>query len=108
MRDSGMSKCSISFTGQTFGGSQVIEWEAQNAATGWGNFPWGFEAWGQETGLDLTIGTQPAPVVRIYLGRFAARNTFIQPIIIHKEAGEPTNIQAFTFAVRPYGERTTI
>jgi len=107
LRDNGMSKCKITFSGQTFGGSQVINWEANNMSTGWGYFPWGFETWGQETGLDLTIGTQPAPVIRIYLGRFAARNTYIQPIITHIEAGEPTNIQALAFAVRPYGERVT-
>ena len=107
LRDDGMSKCQITFSGQTFGGSQVVNWESQNLATGWGFFPWGFKAWGQETGLDLTTGTQPAPVVRIYLGRFAARSTFIQPQIVHAEAGEPTNIQALTFAVRAYGERVT-
>ena len=107
MRNSGMSKCEISFSGQTFGGSQVIEWEAQNASSGWGFFPWGFDVWGQESGLNLTIGTQPSPVVRIYLGRFQARNTFIQPIISHVEAGEQTNIQGMSFAARPYGERVS-
>lgn len=108
MRDNGMSKCTITFTGQTYGGSTEIEWNSQTIAAGWGNFPWGFEPWGQETGINLTTGTQPAPVVRIYVPPFQARNTFIQPIINHIQAGEPTNIQAFSFAVRPYGERLTI
>jgi hypothetical protein len=109
MRDNAMSKCEITFSGQTFGGSEVITWESPlSDAAGWGNFAWGFEPWGQETGLELTIGTQSAPVVRVFLGQFAARGTFIQPIITHSQAGEPTNIQAFSFAVRPYNERVTV
>ena len=108
MRDNGMSKCTITFTGQTYGGSSEVEWTSQTISSGWGNFPWGFEPWGQETGINLTTGTQPAAVVRTYIPPFQARNTFIQPIINHIRAGEPTNIQAFTFAVRPYGERISV
>lgn len=108
MRDNSMSKATITFTGQTYGGSTEITWTSQTISAGWGNFPWGFEPWGQETGIELTTGTQPAPVMRIYVPPFQARNTYIQPIISHIQAGEPTNIQAFSFAVRPYGERLSI
>jgi len=108
LRDNGMSKCTITFSGQTYGGSGEIEWNSQTLSSGWGQFPWGFEPWGQETGINLTTGTQPAPVVRIYIPPFQARNSFIQPIISHIQAGEPTNIQAFSFAIRPYGERLSI
>lgn len=108
MRDNAMSKCSITFSNQTFGGSEVINWVSPlSDAAGWGNFAWGFEPWGQETGLELTIGTQSAPIVRVLLGQFAARATYIQPTITHSLAGEPTNIQAFSFSVRPYNERVT-
>lgn len=108
MRDNGMSKAEITFTGQTFGGSTPIDWTGDIISGGWGNFPFGFEPWGQETGINLTIGTQPAPVMRVYIPPFQARNTFIQPIISHIQAGEPTNIQAISFAVRPYGERLSV
>jgi len=108
LRDNAISRCFITFSGQTYGGSDEITWLAQTSNAGWGNFPWGFEHWGQETGINLTVGTQPAAVIRIYIPAFQARNTFLQPIISHIEAGEPTNIQAFSFAVRPYGERLTI
>ena len=108
LRDNSMSKAEITFSGQTYGGSTVITWTSQTISAGWGSFPWGFEAWGQETGIELTTGTTPAPVMRIYIPPFQARNTFIQPIISHIQAGEPTNIQAFSFAVRPYGERLSI
>jgi hypothetical protein len=33
------------------------------------------------------------------------RGTYLQPIIAHDQAGEPLNIQALSFAIRPYGER---
>tara|TARA_R110002126_G_scaffold26967_1_gene90877 strand:+ start:1371 stop:4367 length:2997 start_codon:yes stop_codon:yes gene_type:complete len=108
LRDNSMSKAEITFSGQTYGGSTPITWTSQTINAGWGNFPWGFEPWGQETGIELTTGTTPAPVLRIYIPPFQARNTFIQPIISHIQAGEPTNIQAFSFAVRPYGERLSI
>jgi hypothetical protein len=108
LRDNSMSKAEITFTGQTYGGSTPITWTSQTINEGWGNFPWGFQPWGQETGIELTTGTTPAPVMRIYIPPFQARNTFIQPIISHIQAGEPTNIQAFSFAVRPYGERLSI
>jgi len=107
LRDNAMSKCTITFSGQTYGGSTEIDWSSQVLSAGWGNFPWGFEPWGQETGIELTQGTQPAPVIRVYVPPFQARNTFIQPIVTHIQAGEPTNIQAFSFAVRAYGERSS-
>jgi hypothetical protein len=107
LRDNAMSKATITFSGQTYGGSTEIAWTSQVLSAGWGNFPWGFEPWGQETGIQLTQGTQPAPVIRIYVPPFQARNTFIQPIISHIQAGEPTNIQAFSFVVRAYGERSS-
>ena len=108
MRDNGMSKATITFTGQTYGGSTQITWTSQTINAGWGSFPWGFEPWGQETGINLTTGTQPAPTMRIYIPPFQARNSFIQPIINHIQAGEPTNIQAVSFSVRPYKERLSI
>ena len=107
LRDNAMSKATITFSGQTYGGSTEISWTSQVLSAGWGNFPWGFEPWGQEIGIQLTQGTQPAPVIRIYVPPFQARNTFIQPIISHIQAGEPTNIQAFSFVVRAYGERSS-
>jgi hypothetical protein len=107
LRDNGMSKATVTYTGATYGGSEVVEWVSDLNTAGWGLFPWGFEPWGQETGINLTTGTQPAPIMRLYVPSFQARNTFLQPIIEHIQAGEPTNIQAFSFAVRPYRERVS-
>ncbi len=109
LRDNSMSRATFSFSGATFGGSEEIEWQSFSIAAdnGWGNFDWGFEDWGNETGINIVIGSQAAPIARVQIPARQARNTFIQPIIEHKLAGEPTNIQALSFTVRAYSARTT-
>ena len=102
-----MTKATISFTGYALGGSGEVVWESLLIFEGWGFFPWGFEPWGQGNGIDLSIGTTPAPVVRVLIPAFQARNTFIQAQIDHRKAGEPLNIQAVSYVVRPYEERVS-
>lgn len=107
MREPGMTRVTISYSGYTYGGSETVEWTTPLSDGGWGFSPWGFFPWGQDDAINLTFGTQPAPVVRTYVPRFQQRNTFIQPVFTHHEAGEPLNIQAVAFAVRAYMERVT-
>lgn len=110
LRDNSMSKATFTFAGATFGGSEEVNWQAPGSTTGdggWGNFDWGFEEWGNETGINLVVGSQAAPIARIQVPARQARNTYIQPIIEHNLAGEPTNIQALAFTVRAYSSRTT-
>ncbi len=107
IRNQNLSALTISFMGATYGGSEVTEWVSLLTNSGWGQFPWGFEPWGQQEAINLTIGTSPAPIVRTYVPQFQARNTFIQPYIVHTEAGEPLNIQSLSFSVRPYGQRVS-
>lgn len=106
-RDASCSRLSISFSGYTYLGSEVTDWQALEFLEGWGNFPWGFAPWGQQASIDLLSGSQAAPVCRIYVPRFQQRGTYIQPIIQNNIAGEPLNIQALSFAVRAYNERVT-
>ncbi len=107
LRDNSTSRLYITYTGNTFGSSEEVTWLSQLVLAGWGTFPWGFEPWGQTNVINLTIGTQPAPIIRVYIPKFQARNTFIQPVIEHREAGEPLNFQSLSYAVRAYGERVT-
>lgn len=107
LRNNAMTKALISFIGYALGGSGSTMWESLLIFEGWGFFPWGFEGWGQGNGIDLSIGTTPAPVVRVLVPAFQARNTFIQAEIQHHKAGEPLNIQAVSYVVRPYDERVT-
>lgn len=113
MKDENFSRSLISFTGYTYGGSEAVDWKAWEvndeggSSGGWGFAPWGFFPWGQEDGIAVTIGTQPAPVCRIYVPQFQQRTTFIQPVIVHSQAGEAINIQALNYAVRSYNERVS-
>jgi hypothetical protein len=106
-KNSAPSRLFLSFTNYTFGGSEEVEWQNLLVFEGWGLFPWGFAPWGQENGVRLSELTQPSGVCRIYVPKFAQRTTFIQPFIQHKIAGEQMNIQAISFAVRPYNERVS-
>lgn len=107
LRDNSVSRLTIFFVGDTYGGSENVVWESQLNAQGWGEFPWGFERWGQTEFINLTVGTQPAPIIRTYVPKFQARNTFIQAVLIHREGGEPLNLQSLSYAVRAYAERVS-
>lgn len=106
-RDESCTRLAITFTGYTFGGSEVTDWNALLNSEGWGEFPWGFEPFGQQTSITLLSGSQAAPVCRILVPRFQQRGTYIQPTLENTIAGEPLNIQALNFAVRAYNERVT-
>lgn len=107
-RNYAISALDISFSGYAFGGSQNVEWISSDTGDGWGNEPWGFFGWGQAEAVNLAIYTKPAPVIRVYVPIYQQRNTFLQPIIYHKQAGESLEIQAMAFTVRGYQERVSV
>lgn len=108
-RDNSCSRMTITFTGQTFGGSESVDWDASTLISqlGWGLQPWGIFPWGDQNGINLQQGSQAAPVCRIYIPRFQQRGTYIQAVLQNNTAGEPLNIQALAFTVRAYQERVT-
>lgn len=108
LRSNAISRLSITFTGPYFGGSDAVDWAPQSAGEGWGFDAWGFFGWGQEEGINLSFETKPAPIIRLYIPRFQQRNTYIQPVLDHAQAGESLEIQAIAFAVRAYKERVAI
>ena len=109
LRDNSISMLDVSFTNDSFGGSESTQWRAVNVATslGFGLFPWGFDAWGQAYGVDLNFQTTQAVPIRIYVPLFSQRGAFIQAVLTHATAGEPLNIQALGYQVRGYGERVS-
>lgn len=107
LRSPAIYRLKISYSGYTYGGSDETEWVSGVQSGGWGLEAWGFFGWGQSDAVDLTFGTDPAPVIRTYISRFQQRNTFLQPVLTHSESGEQLDIQAISFAVRPYQERVT-
>ena len=107
-RNYAITALDISFAGYAFGGSKNVTWLSEDTGDGWGNEPWGFFGWGQAEAVNLAIYTKPAPVIRVYVPIYQQRNTFLQPILSHSQAGESLEIQAMTFAVRPYQERVSV
>ncbi len=108
-RDNGVFKLTISFQNTYFGGSEATEWKRYlvQSTGGWGEFPFGFEGWGQEEGIDTPVATLPAPPIRIYIPQFAQRATFLKTMFEHAQACDPINIQALALSVRSYAERTS-
>lgn len=110
-RDTGATYLTLNFSGDTFGGSETLTWDASStnltSGSGWGFEPWGLFPWGEDQGINLTYNTQPSPILRTYVPRFAQRSTFIQPQIVHAVAGERIGIQEIGYSVRGYGERVS-
>lgn len=106
-RDNSVTQLAITFSGDTYGSSESTTWNSLLTSNGFGNFPFGFDAWGNEDGVNIQRITSPAPVCRIYVPRFQQRGTYIQPLLVHSRAGEAINLQAMTFSVRAYAERSS-
>jgi hypothetical protein len=105
-----ISELEISYAGGYLSNSESVMWDLVDvigAFGGWGALPWGFFGWGLSDGISSQYTTEAAAVIRTYVPRFAQRNTFIQAILKHKQAGESIDIQALSFAVRAYNERVS-
>ena len=109
-RTANLSRMKITFQGQSFGGSGEIDWidtVVTGGVGGWGFSPWGFFPWGLTDSIQAKVLTEPAPVIRIYVPLFQQRNTFIQTVMKHQEAGESVDIQAMSWSLRKYEERVS-
>lgn len=97
----------IYFYGDIFLGSGEINWTSLFKNQGFGYFPFGFDFFGQGYGIDLPVGTAPAPICRVYVPIQQQRGTYIQTVINHNIAGEAIYLQAQSWSVRGYGERVS-
>lgn len=111
LRQAAITDVTITFGGAYFGSSEITKWSLANisseGSTGWGYSPWGFFPWGLSQGIKLSAGTRAASIIRTYVPRFAARNTFIQAQFQHNVAGQPMLVQALVFVCRGYGSRVS-
>lgn len=109
-RSQNITRLRVTFQGASFGGSEEAIWSDANvlgSVGGWGFAPWGFFPWGQAETLEAKVVTEPAPVVRLYVPLFQQRNTFIQTVLNHTEAGESMDIQSISWSIRQYKERVS-
>jgi hypothetical protein len=74
---------------------------------GWGELEWGNFPWGGEASIQRVYTTQPSVILRTYVPREVFIGTFIQPILDHKVAGEPLELQAISLFAKPVTQRTS-
>jgi len=109
-RDNSFTFADINFANNVYGASITTSWRTANVrqvGAGWGSLPWGFFPWGLDNTINLDYNTQASTPVRIYIPLEAQRGNWIQAVIEHRMGAEQMNIQAFSYAVRGYGERVT-
>lgn len=75
--------------------------------TGWGVSEWGLFPWGGQPALNNDYYTRPAVILRMYCPKEVFVGTFIQPIIEHRVAGEPFDLQSMSLFSQPVTNRTT-
>lgn len=74
---------------------------------GWGELEWGGFPWGGDASIQRVYTTQPSVILRTYVPREVFIGTFIQPILDHKVAGEPLELQAISLFAQPVTQRTS-
>lgn len=74
---------------------------------GWGRPAWGNFPWGGGISTAKEFYTRPSVSLRTYIPALAAYGTFIQPIIVHRVAGEPLEIQNLALESSVVTQRTT-
>lgn len=74
---------------------------------GWGRPPWGNFPWGGGISTARDFYTRPAVSLRTYIPALAAYGTYLQPIIRHRVAGEPLELQNVAIESQVVTQRTT-
>jgi len=108
------SALTVNFSNDAFPGTSPTFWNSKVGSArlpinfgGWGQQPWGDFPWGGGTSIEREYNTSPAVVMRIYVPKETFCGTFIQPIIVHKVAGEPLEIQSMSLFNQLVSPRTT-
>jgi hypothetical protein len=107
----------LSFASDTYGSSEIAQWESKFDNQTWGQFAWGCQSWGAEKynylgaidadtkGLDYR--TSPAPICRIYVPKLGQRSSFIQAYLKSRVAGDKLLLQGLTYSYHVDGERVS-
>jgi hypothetical protein len=74
---------------------------------GWGSLPWGQFPWGGGTSIQREFTTRPAVLLRMYVPKDAFVGVFLQPILEHRVAGEPLELQSISVFHQPVTQRVS-
>lgn len=70
--------------------------QAQITFSGYGEIAWGDDPWGEGESIERDYTTGPAVILRTFVNGDASQGTFLQPVLVHKVAGEEINLQSIT------------
>jgi hypothetical protein len=108
------SNISLDFSSDSVTSSTKQQWNYKVGTNGvaptfggWGELEWGNFPWGGEASIQRIYTTQPAVILRTYVPREVFIGTFIQPILDHKVAGEPLELQAISLFSKPVTQRVS-
>jgi hypothetical protein len=99
--NSSCTKLYVNFTTDAFVSCDGNDWDFAVGTTkapiqfgGWGSLPWGRFPWGGGSSIQREFTTRPAVLLRMYVPKQAFIATFLQPVLEHKVAGEPFELQS--------------
>lgn len=106
------SQMNVNFSTDGFVSSRGTDWDFAVGTGmipflfgGWGSLPWGNFPWGGGTSIQREFTTRPAVLLRIYTPMEASFGTYIQPILEHKVAGEPLELQSVAIYYESQSQR---
>lgn len=107
------SKLSVNFSTDAFVSTPINNWDyvTGNGGAflfgGWGSLPWGRFPWGGGTSIQREFTTRPATLLRMYVPKDAFVGTFLQPILEHRVAGEPFELQSIAIFQQQVTQRVS-
>jgi hypothetical protein len=111
---SSCSSLEVNFTTDAFPGTETTFWNTKVGSTktpivfgGWGQQPWGAFPWGGGVTIDRDFVTGSSVLMRIYIPKETFCCVYIQPIINHRVACEPLELQSMTFSNQLVSSRTS-
>jgi len=112
--NSSCTKLNVNFSTDAFVSSDANAWSFATGTSklpilfgGWGSLPWGRFPWGGGTSIQREFTTRPAVGLRMYIPKQAYMGTFLQPILEHRVAGEPFELQSIAIFQQTVTQRTT-
>lgn len=112
--NSSCTKLNVNFSTDAFVSSDANAWSFATGTSktpflfgGWGSLPWGRFPWGGGTSIQREFTTRPAVLLRMYVPKQAYMGTFLQPILEHRVAGEPFELQSISVYQQSVTQRTT-
>jgi hypothetical protein len=111
------SSCSaleVNFTTDAFPGTETTFWNTKVGSTktpivfgGFGQQPWGAFPWGGGVTIERDFVTGSSVLMRIYIPKETFCCVYIQPILNHRVACEPLELQSMTFSNQLVSSRTS-